>query len=83
MAMTHNFKDDANYAEGGEWLGDYGESVCKWFWIADTKVLSVECGDKGRRVDLSNHMPDEKLESYLPSQACKIAEDVLDTAFES
>ena len=83
MATTHKFNDEANYAAGGEWLGDYGENVCKWFWNADTKVLSVECGDKGRRVDLSNHMPSENLRSYLPSKAIEIAEDVLGTTFES
>jgi len=83
MAITHNFNDEVNYAEGGQWCGDYGESICEWFWNADTKVLTVECGDKGRRVDLSSHMPSENLRSYLPSKAIEIAEDVLGTTFEN
>ena len=80
MAITHRFKNNADYSEGGYWDGHYGDKICKWEWDMDSRVLTVHCGFRGRKRDLSGfgvrQFTEEILKERLPRLALEIAEDL-------
>jgi len=53
MASTHRLKNNANYAEGGYWNDEYGDTICEWEWDLNSRILTVHCGFHGRKRDLS------------------------------
>lgn len=85
MAITHNFNNDSNYTDGGQWLHDYGQRICKWQWDASTKIISVTCGINGSTLNLSEfgeqQFTDEKLIKKLPTLAIEMAEKINKTKY--
>jgi hypothetical protein len=77
MAITHHFHDPNNIAAGGTWKHDYGQTICSWSWDAAKKELTVTCGAKGKKFDLSQHgdqnFTDAKLRERLPALAIEAA----------
>ena len=80
MAITHIFKNDADYSEGGYWTDDYGGKICEWKWNMDSRVLTVRCGFHGRERNLNGfgvrQFTEEILKKRLPRLALEIAEDL-------
>ena len=80
MASTHRFKNNANYAEGGYWNDEYGDKICEWEWDLNSRMLTVRCGFRGRKRDLSGfgvgQFTEEILKERLPRLALEIAEDL-------
>jgi len=80
MAITHRFKNNADYSEGGYWNGDYDGKICEWEWDVNSRVLTVCCGFSGRKRDLSGfgvrQFTEEILKKRLPRVALEIAEDL-------
>jgi len=86
MTTTHSFNDDEDYSKGGQWFDDYGGRICEWSWDAPSKVLTVECGIKGSRRDLSQFdeqsYTEETLEQRLPVFALNTAETLNSTKYD-
>jgi hypothetical protein len=82
MASTHRLKNNANYAEGGYWNDEYGDTICEWEWDLNSRILTVHCGFHGRKRDLSGfgvgQFTEETLKERLPRLALEIAEDLRD-----
>lgn len=80
MAITHHFNDENDVSAGGIWFGDYGQKICSWSWDSSKKVLSIETGTFGRKIDLSEHgdqnFTQETLKQRLPDLAIHAAEDL-------
>jgi len=80
MAITHIFKNDADYSEGGHWTDDYVGKICDWVWDVDSRVLTVRCGFRGRKRDLSGfgvrQFTEEIFKKRLARLALEIAEDL-------
>ena len=83
MATTHNVDDDN--IDAGTWFDDYGRVICKWTWTPATKMLAVQCGANGKRLDLSRlvqSLDDETLRKRLPQLAVEVAESITGTKYD-
>ena len=86
MATTHTFASDAGFAAGGTWFDDYGRKICSWIWDPSVRILTVECGSRGQKIDLSSfdkqNLSDEKLRKQLPTLAIEAAEKIKGTKYD-
>lgn len=84
--VTHHFHDPKNFAAGGVWKHDYGQTICSWAWDSSKKELTVTCGAKGKRFDLSQHgdqnFTEVKLRERLPKLAIETAETINNAKYE-
>lgn len=87
MAVSHRFTNVEGTPQGGLWLDDYGRKICDWEWDGPSKVLTVNAGTMGRRIDLSQHdehnFTDEKLRERLPSMALAAAEELKGVKYQN
>ena len=77
---THVWNDENDYTQGG-YFTEYGEKkLGEWTFDADTRVISVRVGLKGKTRDLSEFNPewltDDELRKRLPDLAKEMAEQV-------
>jgi hypothetical protein len=78
---THAFNDPQDPANGGTWYDDYGRHICIWYWDADTKMVTVIRGTRGKHVNLSGIgeqlLTPEALREKLPRVAFEIAQRII------
>jgi hypothetical protein len=47
MVIAHHFRDENDVAAGGQWVDDYGRSICEWTYAPTSRTIHVTCGPKG------------------------------------
>jgi hypothetical protein len=84
--ITHSFAERDSLASGGTWFDDFGRVICKWIWNYEAKVLTVTCGSRGQRIELSRldaqSLEAESLRNRLPRLAIEAAERTNDTRYD-
>ena len=86
MAITHNFNNDSDYSEGGQWFDDYGRRICQWTWNSSARELTVTCGVNGSKIDLSqfsdHQFTDVELKQRLPTLAIETSDRINKTKYD-
>lgn len=85
--LTHHFTETEDGSiKGGWWQGHYGEKLFTWTWDTEARALQVDCGHRGRRVELApfseEWLTDAELRNRLPLLAKETAESVRGEKFK-
>ena len=74
----HEFNDPQDPTKGGTWYDDHGRRFCIWYWDAETKMVAVIRGTRGKRIKLigigEQHLKPEVLRNRFPQLALEAAQ---------